>query len=76
MKWIKLLAKVVEVLTRIIYFLVAVVIIAVASYILGGREFLAGSWGTDFRSALSIAYWIDKYFPNIPFWYPLAGGGV
>lgn len=76
MKVVKGLYRGSEALYRVVYFLVAVVIIVAASYILGGKEFLAGSWGTDFRSALSNAYWIDKYFPNVPFWYPLAGGGV
>jgi len=62
--------------SRIFYALLAVGIIFLAAYILGGREFLQGSWGTDMTSALSMAAWVDKYFPHVPFWYPLAGGGV
>lgn len=64
-------------LFRIIYGLLAVFTILLASYALGGHEFLAkGMWGTDMGSALSMAAWVDKYFPKVPFWYPLAGGGV
>lgn len=35
-----------------------------------------GVWGSDLGMALSMAAWVDKYFPRVPFWYPLAGGGV
>ncbi len=62
---------------RVLYFLLAVVVILALAYILGGYAFLVkGVWGTDMGSALSTAAWVDKYFPHVPFWYPLAGGGV
>lgn len=64
-------------LFRVLYFLLAIVVILIAAYILGGYAFLAkGIWGTDMGSALSAVAWVDKYFPRVPFWYPLAGGGV
>lgn len=60
--------------------LVSVVIIGIiiyASYVFGGYEFLVqGNWGTDMKSAFAMAQWYDRYFPSIPFWYPVAGGGV
>lgn len=62
---------------RIFYFLLALTVILVAAYVLGGYSFLAGGiWGSDFGLALSMAAWVDQYFPHVPFWYPLAGGGV
>ena len=64
-------------MVRVVYFALAVVVILVASYLLGGYDFLGGrGWGSDLTSALSMAAWVDKYFPHVPFWYPLAGGGV
>src|SRR3989344_8209409 len=67
---------IVEVIFRFFYLIVSFAIIALALYILGGYYFISGQWGTDFAQALGIAVWVNKYFPNIPFWYPLSGGGV
>ena len=62
---------------RIIYFLFALVVISVVFYVFGGYFFLVkGAWGSDLGMALSMAAWVDKYFPHVPFWFPLAGGGV
>ncbi len=62
---------------RILYLFLGVGVILALAYILGGRAFLMeGRWGSDMGSALSVAAWVDKYFPHVPFWYPLAGGGV
>jgi len=62
---------------RVLYLLLAVVVILVAAYVLGGYDFLArGAWGTDMTNAFAMAAWVDKYFPHVPFWYPLAGGGA
>jgi hypothetical protein len=62
---------------RVIYFLFALVVISVVFYVFGGYYFLVkGAWGSDLGMALSMAAWVDKYFPHVPFWYPLAGGGV
>lgn len=46
------------------------------SYLVGGYSYLSGAWGTDTQSYVAMLVWIDKYFPHVPFWYPLAGGGV
>ena len=67
---------IVEVIFRFFYLIVSFAIIALALYILGGYSYISGQWGTDFSQALGIAVWVNKYFPNIPFWYPLSGGGV
>ena len=41
-----------------------------------GHELLNGVQGND--SPLHVAYsvWLDSYFPRIPHWYPVQGGGV
>ena len=76
MKALVLTAKVTSIFLKVLHALVVVIIVFVLAYIVGGRDYLAGRWGTDTGSALSTAAWIDNYFPNVPFWYPLAGGGV
>lgn len=65
-----------EVIFRFFYLIISFAIIALALYILGGYSYISGQWGTDFSQALGIAVWVNNYFPNIPFWYPLSGGGV
>ncbi len=65
-----------EGIVRIAYLLVALAVIAISMYFLGGQAYLNGAWGTDTRSAIGMLVWLDKYFPNIPFWYPLSGGGI
>lgn len=62
---------------QVLIFVVAVVLIAALSYIIG-RPYLIGNSlsGNDTFSFYAVAVWINNYFPNVPFWYPLAGGGV
>ncbi|MBI2846195.1 MAG: hypothetical protein HYX86_06600, partial [Chloroflexi bacterium] len=45
------------------------------AYLLGYTTLIGPLKGND--SALHIAYatWLDQYFPQIPHWYPLQGGG-
>jgi len=76
MKFFITLEKIIEAIIRLAYFSIAVVVIAGAMYLLGGFVYLRGAWGTDTINALSMLVWIDKYFPKIPFWYPIAGGGI
>ena len=76
MKKIKLIAKGLLYSYRAVFALVSIIAIIALSYILGGRAFLSGAWGTDMGSALTMASWVEKYFPNVPFWYPLAGSGI
>ena len=77
MKVVRLMLKVFSGSFRAVYFLFALVFIFLSAYVLGGYQFLVGgALGSDMGMALSMASWIDKYFPNVPFWYPLAGGGV
>src|SRR3989344_1292252 len=65
-----------EILVRLTYGLVGIALIAGSMYILGGHAYLSGTWGTDTRSIIGMLLWINKFFPNVPFWYPLAGGGI
>ncbi len=65
-----------EIIFRFFYGIVALVLITLSMYLLGGHAYLSGMWGTDTRSIIGMLLWINKFFPNVPFWYPLAGGGI
>ena len=60
---------------RVVYFLIAIFIIFLISYFLG-FQYLQGIIGNDGMFHLSNIYWIDKFFPNVPYWYPLQNGGI
>jgi len=64
-----------EVIIRAIYLVIAVGVILFFVYVAGGHSFITGMWGTDIRSAMAMLFWVDKFFPNVPFWYPVAAGG-
>src|SRR4030067_2318363 len=41
-----------------------------------GHNMLSGSLkGNDSAMHVAYALWVDEYFPNLPHWYPLHGGG-
>ena len=54
---------------------ISLVVIVIVAYILG-RALLVGPVGNDAPLHISYATWIDKWFPSIPQWYPLHGGGI
>lgn len=77
MRILKGLLNLVNAGLRLGYLIVALAVILLVAYILGGHLYLVkGAWGTDTGSALATLAWIDKYFPKVPFWYPLVGGGI
>jgi len=46
-----------------------------ASYVLGHTMLFAGQVAGDAPLHLGYAYWLNQYFPEVPHWYPLQGGG-
>src|SRR3989344_2098449 len=78
---IKLVFKIINTLFisiwSIIYFLIGIFVIFTVSYLMG-HNILDSQWfvGNDSTFALSLIYWFDKFFPQIPLWYPLQGTGV
>lgn len=61
---------------RTLYFSLATVMIFVLSYILG-HAFLEGYLGgNDMPHHLTTIAFFDKWFPQIPGWFPFQGGGV
>ncbi|MDO8657573.1 MAG: hypothetical protein Q7K55_02435 [Candidatus Levybacteria bacterium] len=67
--------KGIEYLLRAGYLLAAVVIIFLSAYYFG-NGLLFGLKGGDTANNLSIIHWFNNWYPRIPLWYPLQGGGV
>ncbi|MDO8657571.1 MAG: 6-pyruvoyl-tetrahydropterin synthase-related protein [Candidatus Levybacteria bacterium] len=73
----------------VVYFILGIAVIFYISFLLG-HPILDGTVknlstgnvdknifvGNDSPFALSLVYWFDRFFPKIPFWYPLQGMGV
>lgn len=60
-----------------VFSLIAIALIFAVSYIIGYRYLLGSTfWGNDAFSYYSVVEWYSKYFPQLPFWFPLQGGGV
>jgi len=60
---------------KLIYLLASMVIIFVLSFVLG-HSMLGGSLKGDSAMHVGYAIWLDRYFPSIPHWFPLQGGGT
>jgi len=61
-------------LGRLIHLFVATVIIFGLAYLLG-HTIMSGLKGNDSPLHVAYATWLNQYFPSIPHWYPLQGGG-
>lgn len=71
----RILLKIPELFFRLAFFVACFAIISAVAYYFG-HFYLRAVYGNDARHALSLISWIARYFPKIPFWYPLQGGGV
>lgn len=69
--------KGISVFFQMLIFFTAICLVAGVTYIINWT-YLAGNGltGNDAYSFYSVVMWVDKYFPKVPFWYPLGGGGV
>ena len=63
------------ILARGSYLVLAIVIIFALSYLLG-HSMLGELKGNDSPLHVAYALWWGEYFPSLPHWYPLQGGGV
>ena len=64
-----------RVLAQTIHLGLAILFISALAYVLG-RALLVAPIGNDAPLHLSYASWLSQYFPKIPNWYPLHGGGM
>ena len=72
----KILVRYIEVIIRLIYAFVPFTIVAFIIYLFGYElmgNFLPGSDNANF---VTLADWLYRWFPEIPFWFPNEGGGV
>jgi len=57
------------------YFVLGISAIALWTYLFGHPIVEGSIAGSDSGFHLSIIAWLDRWFPNVPAWYPLQGAG-
>ena len=62
-------------LGEVIFFGLVTLFVFALAYALG-RVLLIGSVGNDSLLHIANAAWFDGFFPDIPNWFPLQGGGI
>jgi hypothetical protein len=62
-------------LGALLHFLLSSIIFFAIAYFLGHTMLHGSLKGNDGPLHVGYAIWLSKYFPNIPHWYPLQGGG-
>jgi hypothetical protein len=72
---IKVVKLIVEVLFRFSYLIVGVLIIASLVYLFGHHLLIGGLKGSDIAFAYHNASWYGRWWPQVPIWYPIQGGG-
>ena len=68
------LSRTLRVISKCLYFVLGIALILCLTYMLG-RALLVERIGNDGPHQLSYAVWLEPYFPDVPNWFPLAGGG-
>ncbi|HEX9868275.1 MAG TPA: hypothetical protein VGC99_06700, partial [Candidatus Tectomicrobia bacterium] len=61
---------------RAISFILGVTAIHLLSYLLGHGMLEGVLGGNDTLWALSLVHWFNRWFPDLPIWYPLQAGGT
>ncbi|MGD8555159.1 MAG: hypothetical protein PVJ32_06965, partial [Anaerolineales bacterium] len=61
---------------RLAYMLLAVAAIFFFCYLFGHTQLEGALSGNDIPWALSQAQWYARWFPDLPTWFPLQGGGT
>ena len=59
-----------------LYFLFALVIMGGITYVFGHSLLFGNISGNDFPYALTYTAWLNRFFPHLPLWFPLQGGGL
>lgn len=74
MKW---LVKICGGLVNLVFLAVALGVITAVAYFFGNDYLLNLSiLGNDSAIALTYIAWLDRFWPKVPLWYPLHGGGI
>src|SRR3990172_12746947 len=64
------------VLASILHLAFSSAVIVGLSYFLGWDVVRGSGQGNDSPLHISSAYWLNHFFPDVPHWYPLQGGGM
>ena len=75
-KSVTLAVRALRALGSLLHIALSTGVLAALSYLLGWGMLGGISEGNDSPLHISYAYWLDQYFPNVPNWYPLQGGGM
>lgn len=68
--------KILKTLFNFFFFLFSFLLILSTAYLLGHPILEDHLKGNDSLHALTYLTWVDRYFPKIPLWFPLQGGGI
>ena len=63
-------------LASILHLAFSSAVIVGLSYFLGWGVVRGSGQGNDSPLHISYAYWLNQFFPDVPHWYPLQGGGM
>jgi hypothetical protein len=67
--------KSLDILVKSIHFVLSTIILFALAYLLGHTMLDGKLFGNDSPMHVSYALWLDRYFPDIPHWFALQGGG-
>lgn len=73
---IKIIGKFAFAIISLAYLALAIAVILIVSYVLGHNILDGALIGNDSPFALSLVHWFERFYPQIPYWYPLQGMGV
>lgn len=71
-----MIKKLLVVILRLIYFLSVFVLVVFLVLLFGNKILSPGLTGSDNANFITLASWLSKWFPRIPFWFPQEGGGM
>lgn len=63
-------------LGRLGYLLIGLAIIFSLAYLFSRPLLVGGIQGNDSPWAMTMVAWINRWWPHLPLWFPLQGGGI
>src|SRR5687767_2529598 len=69
--------KTISITFQFFIFAVSICLIFFMGYVFGYNYFLGDSLpGNDAFSFYTVVDWFSKFYPSVPFWFPIEGGGI
>lgn len=60
---------------QLVHLAVSCILLVAVAYLMGHFVLTRGSIGNDGHLHIAYGVWLDRYFPSVPNWYPIQGGG-